>query len=63
MQSLDLSRSLAPVINLSDVPTLDAMLRASTCERIKITIDYIPDSSKMVLPVRIIDGMEDIMER
>ncbi len=63
MQTLDLSRSLAPVINISDVPTLEAMLRASTYERISIAIDHIPDSGVMVLPVRIIEGMETVTDR
>lgn len=63
MQTLDLSRSLAPVINLTDVPTLEAMLRASTCERISIAVDHIPDAGVMVLPIHIVEGMGDIMDR
>lgn len=63
MHNLDLTRSLAPVINLTDVPTLEAMLRASTCERVAISIDHIPDSGRMVIPVRIIEGMEEVTSR
>lgn len=65
METLDFSRSLAPVINLTDVPTLEAMLRASTCERINISIErpvgYSDDP--ISIPVRIIDGMDDIVSR
>lgn len=65
MQTLDLSRSLAPVINISDVPTLEAMLRASTCERIKISIERpVGFSDEPVsIPVRIIEGMETVADR
>lgn len=63
MKTLDLSRSLAPVINISDVPTLEAMLRASTCERISIAIERIPDPGKVNIPIRIIEGMETVAER
>lgn len=63
MLSLDLSTSLAPVINLTEVPTAVAMARASTCERVTITIDHIPEAGEMVLPIRIIEGMGRIADR
>lgn len=63
MKTLDLSRSLAPVINISDVPTLDAFLRAQTSERVHITIENIPEPTVTVLPIRIIEGMGHIAER
>lgn len=61
--TLDLSTSLDPVINLTEVSTEVAIARASTCKRVSITIDHIPESSEMVLPIRIIEGMGYIMER
>lgn len=60
---LDISTSLDEFINLSDVPTSVAIARASTCERVSITIDYVPESGPVFIPVRIIDQMEYIMER
>lgn len=63
MKTLDLSRSLAPVINISDVPTLEAMLRASTCEKVTIAVSNPKPASKVTLPVRIIEGMETVAER
>lgn len=63
MLSLDLSTSLTPVINLTEVPTAVAMARAYTCERITITIDNIPEPTITVLPIRIIEGMGRIVDR
>lgn len=51
------------VINLSEVATPDALILASTCERVSITIDNIPESREVVIPVRVIEGMERIMDR
>lgn len=63
MQSLDLSTSLNPVINLTEVPTAVAMARAYTSERVTITIDHIPKPTITVLPIRIIEGMGRIADR
>ena len=64
MQSLDLSKALAPVINISDVPTLEAMLRAQTAEKIHITIENLtPYTGPQVIPVRVIEGMERVVTR
>lgn len=63
MQSLDLSKALAPVINISDVPTLEAMLRAQTAEKVHITIENIPEPTTHILPIRIIEGMERVADR
>ena len=51
------------IINISDVSTSESLLRASTCERVSITIDNIPESREVVIPVRVIEGMERIMDR
>lgn len=63
MLSLDLSRALAPVINLTDVPTLEVMLRAQTSTRVHIAIENIEPSAPQVIPVRIIEGMEYVATR
>lgn len=64
MQSLDLSKALAPVINISDVPTLEAMLRAQTAEKIHITIENLtPYTGPQVIPVRVIEGIERVVTR
>lgn len=63
MNNFDLSRSLAPVINISDIPTLEAMLRASTCEKVTITVSNPQPASKVTLPIRVIEGMETVAER
>lgn len=59
----DISRNLEPVINLSWEDTQTALFRAATSERIKITLEHIPDSAPVAIPVRIIEGMEMILER
>ncbi len=51
------------VINLSDVSTHESIVQASTCDRIQIVLDYVPDDREVVLPIRIIEGMEYIMDR
>lgn len=63
MQTLDLSTALAPVINISDVPTLEAFLRAQTAEKVHITIENTKAPGSTVIPVRIVEGMEDIANR
>ena len=60
---IDIHTNIAPVINLSDVPTDIAIAQARTYEKVNITIDHIPDIGKMVIPVRIIEWMEKIVER
>lgn len=51
------------IINISEVSTPDALILASTCERVSITLDHIPESREVVIPVRVIEGMERIMDR
>jgi hypothetical protein len=51
------------VVNLSDVSTLEAFARASVCDRVKITLDHIPESREVVIPIRIVDGMTRILDR
>ena len=51
----DISISLDPVINLSEIDTQTALFRAATCERVKITIQDIPPSAPVAIPVRIIE--------
>lgn len=60
---LDISTSLDEFINLSDVPTSVAIARSSTCERVSITIDHIPESGPVSIPIRIIEGMGEIVNR
>ena len=63
MFSLDISTSLDPVINLSGVSTAIAIARASTCEKVTITLsEYVP-IGKVTISVRIIEGMETITAR
>lgn len=51
------------IINISEVSTPDALILASTCERVSIALDHIPESREVVIPVRVIEGMERIMDR
>lgn len=51
------------IINLSEVSTSESLVLASTCERVSIALDYIPDDREVVIPVRIIEGMERVMDR
>lgn len=51
------------VINLTEVSTSAALAKASTCERIAITLDHIGDDTVMVLPIRIVEGMGEIANR
>ena len=56
MVSLDLSTSLAPVINLSGKTTEEAFLEACGAPLTKILIeDLTPYSGPVTIPVRIID--------
>lgn len=64
MENFDsLSTSRESVINLTDVPTSIAIAQAKTCKRISIAIDHIEHPGVMVLPIRIIEGMEDLTKR
>lgn len=63
MNSLDIKTSLSPVINLTDAPTDLSIIQARTARKIKITIDHIDPLVKMVIPIRIVEGMGEIMER
>lgn len=51
------------VINLSEVSVAESLVLANTCERVSITLDYVPDDREVVIPVRIIEGMERVMDR
>lgn len=51
------------IINLSEVSTAESVVLATTCERVRITIDSIPESREVEIPVRIIEGMERVMDR
>ena len=51
------------IINLSEVSVAESLVLASTCERVSITLDYVPDDREVVIPVRIIEGMERVMDR
>jgi|JI10StandDraft_1071094.scaffolds.fasta_scaffold1261596_2 hypothetical protein len=51
----DISRGLDPIINLSEEDTQTALFRAATSERIKITLEHIPDSAPVAIPIRIIE--------
>jgi Na+-transporting NADH:ubiquinone oxidoreductase subunit NqrD len=59
----DIQTSLSPIINLSNVSIAESLVHASTCERVSITLDHIPESMEMVIPVRIIEGMERVIDR
>lgn len=64
MVSLDLTTSLAPVINLSGKTTEEAFLEACGAPITKILIeDLTPYSGPVAIPVRIIDWLEDLMDR
>lgn len=54
-------RQLDPVINISEESTEVAIARASTCKKVHITIENIPESKIIEIPV--IHGMEKIMQR
>lgn len=51
------------IINLSEVSVAESIVLASTCERVSITLDYVPDDREVVIPVRVIEGMERVMNR
>lgn len=59
----DINTHLAPVLNLTEVPTAVALARAYTSERVTITIENIPEPTITVLPIRIIEGMGRIADR
>jgi len=59
----DIHTHLAHVINVSDIPVLEAMLLASREIPRKIEIENIPEPEIITLPIRIIEGMETIVER
>lgn len=64
MLTLDLHTSLAPVINLSETTTEQAFAEACGYPLTKILIeDLTPYSGPVTIPVRIIDGLEEIMDR
>ena len=64
MVSLDLSTSLAPVINLSEKTIEESFLEACGAPLTKILIeDLTPYSGPVTIPVRVIEGMEKITER
>jgi len=65
-----LGAGLAPVLNLSDVPTSEALSAAALCESVKIKITNLtPSSGPVVVPVRFvyepellpIDYLEDVV--
>jgi hypothetical protein len=51
------------VLNLSDISTCESLARASTCERVSVVLDHVPDTEKVAIPVRIVEWMEMICER
>lgn len=51
------------IINLSEVSVAESLVLANTCERVRITIDNIPESREVEIPIRIIEGMERVMDR
>jgi len=64
MVSLDLSTSLAPVINLSEKTIEESFLEACGSPLTKILIeDLTPYSGPVTIPVRIIEGMGTIVDR
>ena len=64
MQTLDLSTSLSPVINLSEVSIMESFELVCGAPMTKILIeDLTPYTGPVSIPVRVIEGMERIAER
>lgn len=64
MQTLDLSTSLSPVINLSEKTIEQSFLDACGYPLTKILIQDLSEKKEPVsVPVRIIEGMEKIADR
>jgi hypothetical protein len=64
MVSLDLSTSLAPVINLSEKTIEESFLEACGAPLTKILIENLtPSTGPVAIPVRIIEGMDTIIDR
>lgn len=64
MQTLDLSVSLSPVINLSEKTTEQSFAEACGYPMTKILLqDLTPYAGPISIPVRVIEGMEKIAER
>lgn len=64
MQTLDITTSLDPVINLTEKTTAQAFSDACGYPMTKIFLqDLTPYAGPVSIPVRIIEGMEDIAER
>lgn len=64
MQTLDLSTSLSPVINLSEKTTAEAFAEACGTPLTRVLIENLqPYAGPVSIPVRVIDGMEKIAER
>lgn len=64
MQTLDLSTSLSPVINLSEKTIEQSFIDACGSQLTKILIQDLSEKKEPVsIPVRVIDGMDAIVNR
>lgn len=64
MQTIDLTTSLDSVINLSEKSTEQAFIESCGAPMTKILIENLtPYAGPISIPVRVIEGMETIMDR
>jgi len=64
MKTLDITTSLSPVINLSEVSIMESFELACGAPMTKILIqDLTPYTGPVSIPVRVIEGMERIVDR